>query len=786
MPLEFQQLDKILHFVQRPGRYIGQEINSICKKFTDDKLKIVLCYPDLYEIGMSNFSLKILYEIINKDENLLAERVFLPDVDMQKIMLETDMPLFSLESYHFVNEFDVLGFTIQTELNFLAIPQILKLSKIPVFSKDRKELPLVIAGGPGIVNPLPVSKFIDFFVIGEADDIIVELLKKILQLKTEGKPRNEILKVLNKIEYIFVPSLKNSKIVVKHTVKDLNKVHHPVSPPVPYITTIHDRGVLEVSRGCVQGCRFCQAGFFYRPYRERDVEKLLKIIDVLYKNTGYEIFTLLSLNITDYSQLENLLKILNTKFAKYRVSFSLPSLRINEFTLNLLESLKCIRKSGLTFALETADENLQKSINKFINKEKLIQTIITVAQKGWRRIKIYLIYGFKEDDSEIYAIKELLDNIIQKLKENHLYLKMTLHLKPIYKKPLTPLEKEPQIFFESIKKKLELIKEIFYKKFYKRWIEIKWQDLNVALLTMILSRGDEKLADIIYEICNKKTVIESDEAAYDLDLWLNTMQNKKIDFSEYIYKEYRGVNFIDYGYTEEFFNNEYKKYLAGEITYNCVTDNCYNCGVCKKGIKNVLSGTLNLKEPEIEDIPCNIQFRYKLKFTKTGKMKYVSHRDILNFFARIFRIADLPLVYTEGFNPRPKIRIAFPLPLMVEGLNEVMEIFTYKKINTQEIKDRINNILNNPDLKIIDIEEIPLKLKPLNHYIRFSEYLIEPRDVDIIELFKHRENFETAESGFKLILEKDSSILKFIEKTTSQEFPDLWNVIHRIIRTNLI
>ncbi len=790
MPLNIQKLDKILHFVQKPGRYIGCEINIIKKKFLKNKLKIALCYPDLYEIGMSNFSLKILYEIINSSENLLAERVFLPDVDMQKIMIENDIELFTLETYHFIREFDILGITVQSELNYLSIPQVLRLSKIPLFSKERKDFPLVIVGGPGIVNPLPISKFIDFFVIGETDDIIVELMEKILDLKLKGMTRNEILKEINRIEYTFVPLLKNSKTVVKHSVKDLNKIRHPVKPPVPYISVIHNRGIIEVSRGCVQGCRFCQAGYFYRPYRERDVDEIIKIVETLYHNTGYDIFTLLSLNIADYSRLEELLTILNNKFAKYKVSFSLPSLRIQKFTLNLLDSIKCIRKSGLTFALETADESLQKSINKHINIEKFIQTIITVAQKGWKRIKIYLIYGFKEDDSEVYSLKNLIDKIIQKLKEKNLFLRISLHLNPLYKKPLTPLEKEPQISFKEIEKKINLIKEIFYAKKYKKWIEIKWQNINVAFIAMILSRGDERLSDIIYTVFNKKSVIESDEAAFDLNMWLEAFKNANIDFSEFIYKKNDNlINFIDYGYTKEFFNLEYKKYIEGEITHNCVTNNCYHCGVCKNELKNILAKPSFSKQDEVvksEEYGYKIYFRYKLRFSKTGIMKYISHRDILNFFRCVFRILEIPLVYSQGYNPRPKIRIAFPLPLMVEGINEIMEIFTYRRINSEKIKEEINNLLNNPNLKIVDIDEIPLKLKPLNYYIKFSEYIIETEDLQIQEIFRNNRHFEFIENNqFKLTLEKDTSVLKYIEKTVTDRFPELWHRISKITRINL-
>ncbi|MBN1897793.1 MAG: DUF2344 domain-containing protein [Spirochaetes bacterium] len=785
MPLSIKKLEGLLPFVQKPGRYLGLEKNRVVKKFSKKRLNIVLGYPDLYEIGMSNFSLKILYEIINRHNELWAQRVFLPDTDMQEILLSQDIELFSLESRHFITEFDILGVTIQTELNFIHFLQMLRLSHIPLYSSKRKGFPLVIAGGPGLVNPKPLASFTDFFFIGETEDILVPVLKKILEWKKKGLGRHEILQRVDQYPYIYVPSLKGKKSI-KYAVLDLNKTYHPMKPPVPFLSAVHDRGVIEVSRGCLQGCRFCQAGYFYRPYRERDPEKILAVAKKLYKHTGYDVYTLLSLNITDYSRLQVLLNQLNDHFAPYHVSFALPSLRINEFTLNLLDSIKCIRKSGLTFALETADEVLQKGINKPINSDKFITTILTVAKKGWKRIKIYLIYGFSHDDQEIFALKKLMDKTIDALKKNRLYIKMTLHFNPLYKKPLTVLEQESQIPMAKIQQKLNMIKEIFLAKNYKTWIDLKWQDLQSAFLTMVLARGDERLSEVMLHVLQTSKTIPSDSQAYHVETWMPAFKGSNLDPGTFLSQKKDQISDdIDYGFRKDFFTEEHWHFRNAVTTLNCIKHKCYNCGICKGKIKNILARDIKSHKPKKSTSRNDRHYRYKLIFEKKGLMKFISHRDILDYFNRLFRMAGLSLRYSKGYNPRPKISISFSLPLIVEGTNEFVEFYTCRPVRTGKTVEKMNHILNNPFFRIKTI--IPLSAgdeKSLSK-IQHSEYRIATNDKTLINKLRSSEGYRSdVRGGVKIWVVRDRSVLKLLERLTGDKFPHLWKKVLRITRTN--
>ncbi|MBU1077984.1 MAG: TIGR03936 family radical SAM-associated protein [Spirochaetes bacterium] len=793
-----KQLEEILHYIFKPGQYIGKEINSVTKKWDKKTLKVALCYPDLYEIGMANYSIRILYELVNNSSNLLLERVFLPEEDMQKAMKEKKIPLFSLESRHFINNFDVLGFTIQYELNYLPMLQILKLSGIPFSSSERRSFPLVMAGGAGLANPEPIADFIDFFLIGEADDVIIGLLKKIKAWKDKNMGRDEILRELDRIEYIFVPSL-NKTITRRHIVPDLNRAYHPVKQIVPFIVPVQNRGVVEVDRGCINNCRFCQAGYYYRPKRERSMDTIIKIVDRLIKNTGYSTLTLLSLSISNYSCLIDLLKALNSRYRGQGISLSLPSIRIDAFTIDLLKQLDIVRRSGLTFALESADIDIQKMINKRIDLDNFIETLVTAARKRWKTIKIYLMIGFNKDDSEVSSIQSLIDRIITRLKQERLRITINLHVNPIAKKPLTPLETEEQIDFRIIEEKFDRLRNIFFSRHYKKWVHLKGQDIKTSFLDAILARADREISRVLLSLIQKGYYTDTGKGGPDVDMWLKTFKENGIDHEKYLYnKEYLQKVFqkerkIDFRYKEGFFTDEYTKYQSREKTGNCLDEACYNCGICNKEIKNSVSTTPAVKkERNNKKKGTQLRFKYKLTFTKKGSYKFISHRDLWDVFETIFRRISLPIVYSEGFNKRMRFSLIFTPPLMVEGEKEILELFTHKALDEEKVMRMINAVLTDKDLHIKNITRLADHKRSLNSVLGHSEYTIDmiSKSLHSLLLNKIKKNKgialkSTKDLSLTLILLKDRSVTKLLAELSSEEFPALWKKIKNIKRNRI-
>ncbi|MCL2634770.1 MAG: TIGR03960 family B12-binding radical SAM protein [Oscillospiraceae bacterium] len=577
-----ENLEKILLSVQRPARYTGGEVNSVVKDVQNISLRFAFAFPDIYDIGMSHLGLKILYSLINSREGYWCERVFMPLPDMAEKMREHNIPLYALESGQAIRDFDIIGFTLQYELSYTTILAMLDLAGIPVLKSDRGcDFPLIIAGGPCACNPEPLCDFIDLFVIGEGEEVTFELL----DLYNKCDNREDFLGKAALIDGIYVPDI--SKTTKKRIIADLDNIFYPKEFIVPFIETVHDRAVTEVLRGCIRGCRFCQAGFTCRPYREKPRGKILNETMDLCKSTGYDEVSLCSLSTSDYSDIEQLLKDLTEYTDNNKINLSLPSLRIDKFNDEVLRRIKSIRKSGLTFAPEAGTQRLRNVINKNITEENILTGCRIAFSGGYSSVKLYFMLGLPtETDEDIIAIYKLTEKIMRLYKEISVARKgisVSISLGTFVPKPFTPFQYEPMISREQADKRQKL----FMSLVKSGKVKVSRSDYSMSLLEAVFARGDRRLGKVIHSAFKNGCVLDAWNDYFDYEKWEKAFREHNITPEEYAcrsydYNEPLPWGNIDMSVSEEFLVRENKRAHSEQTTPNC-REACTKCGLNCEG-----------------------------------------------------------------------------------------------------------------------------------------------------------------------------------------------------------
>ena len=606
-----EKIEKVLEKVQKAPRYTGGEMNTKVKGWDECTLHFGFCFPDTYEVGMSHLGLKILYGLINRESWSLCERFFMPWTDMIALMEEEQLPLLSMESRHPLNEFDVVGFTLQYEMSYSNILAMLKMGGVPMESKDRgEEDPIVVAGGPCAFNPEPLADFIDAFMIGDGEDVMTELNRVILERKEKGLSRAECLKNLAKLEGVYVPSLyevaynadgtvaavspvcaEAPEKVRKRVVTDLNGTYYPEEIPVPYTEVVFDRIMLEIMRGCTRGCRFCQAGILYRPVRERSLEKLVELAGKLQASTGYEEISLSSLSSGDYSCLPELIRELMKRMKDKRVSISLPSLRIDSVLKESLEETQQVRKTSLTFAPEAGTQRMRDVINKGVTEEDLLEKVRDAFEGGWSSVKLYFMSGLPSETTEdLDGIADLARKVVAEYfnvpkPQRAKGLRVTVSTSVFVPKPFTPFQWAAQDTIETVLKKQEHLKRVLNIK----GVTFHWHEPYVSFLEACFARGDRRLGAVLKKAYEKGCILDGWNETFRFDRWMDAFRECGLDPAFYANRERSGEEIlpwdhIDSGVTKQFLWREKEKSEIPETTRDC-RKGCNGCGLQRwKGV----------------------------------------------------------------------------------------------------------------------------------------------------------------------------------------------------------
>lgn len=667
-------IDRLLLGIEKPARYTGGELNAIVKP--DAVFRMALCFPDLYEVGMSNAGIQVLYSRVNAISSSVCERVFVVAQDFEKRLRELSIPLFTLETRIPLNRLDVLGFNLAHELLFTGMLQVLDLGWIPLFSIERgDDHPIIIAGGECVSNPSPVEKFVDAFCVGDGEELIVEIVQTLIRAKAEKMPREERLKQLGTISGVYLPA-RGIRVTISKRIFRSPHPSWPTAPVVPNIRTAQAKAAVEITRGCPNLCSFCHAGFYDLPYRALDGAKVRDAVLETIRNTGYDELTLASLSVSDYPFLIELLNDILPWLTRRGVSISLPSLRIEPETLPLLKKLSGVRKSSLTFAVESASELLRWRSNKRLSIDDVKEIVRRVCEMGWRLIKLYFMIGLPgcEHAHEAEDIARLLKELHSQGKRK---LEINVTLSPFVPKPHTPFEREAMQSREYFEETIRAI-----KRSVPRGVTIKAHDINASILEGVLARGDERLSEVIYRAYAEGCRLDAWSEYFKFEIWHKLLCEIVPNWNQYL-----GKRFADDTLSWGNIATGFEKLI--EVRSRKQTP--------LPPIKTRLLGKLNddefIRSQNDFSRTFQVNARARIQFEKTGDARFIPHLDFIDIVRRAFRMAEVPVSFTQGFNKRERLSAGFPLPLGVESRAELIDIDVWQIVEPESAIERINQRL---------------------------------------------------------------------------------------------